>query len=111
MEDKNINIELANLYKAGNSGVDIDEADFWIWKRKMEVSNIEFILESGDKLICSNAGDLWNMDPTMANDCKVIDTTEGYCPECKFLNKCSKKAEIDQLRKDISDNSEVQKIQ
>lgn len=111
MNEENTNIKLANLYKAGNSGTDIDESDFWLWKHKMDSSSTEFILESQNKLTCSDAGELWNMDPAIAKDCRVIDITEGYCPECAFLNKCSKKAEIDRLAREMRDVENIEKIQ
>lgn len=111
MEKINKDVELANLYKAGNSGIDIDESDFWIWKHRMDMTSTEFVLESKDKIVCADAADLWNMDPVTARDCRVIDTTGGYCPECAFLNKCSKKAEIDRLTRDMSDVENIEKLQ
>lgn len=96
MDDREKLIEQANIYKAGDSGVDHDEASFWLWRGQNR--EIDFILELSDKkLTCVDTDEIWYMSPTLAKECRVIDITEGYCPECKFSDRCTKRDEVDEI--------------
>ena len=97
MDKKDKLIEQANVYKAGDSGVDHDEASFWVWE--FENRDLGFILEQADKKItCIEPRDIWHMDTATAKTCRIIDITEDYCPECKFRDKCSKTDIIEEIK-------------
>jgi len=102
--DKEKLIEQANIYKAGDSGVDHDEADFWLWCNYNRREGIEFILKlSEDKLTCMSPEDLWHMTPAYAKECTVVDITEGYCPECPFSDRCVKTHVVEEVNSAIDE--------
>jgi len=95
-------IEQANIYKAGDSVIKHDEVDFWIWRNKNRKNNVEFILEISNKMLtCMDSEELWSMSPALAEECKVIGITRGYCPECPFLDKCSKHSDVEEINSSV----------
>jgi len=103
--DKEKLVEQANIYKAGDSDVEHNEADFWLWRNENRSNNIEFVLKlSDDQLTCMDSEELWSMSPALAESCKVIGISEGYCPECPFLDKCSKHSEVGEINSSVEGN-------
>lgn len=89
--DKDKLILQANEYMAGDSDVKHDGADFWLWRNANRKECIDFIVElSSEEVTCMDSEELWHMAPSSAETSKVIDTTEGYCPECPYTSRCSK---------------------
>lgn len=96
--DKEKLIEQANTYKAGDSCVEHDEADFWLWRNKIRKEGFDFVLKlSEGELTCMDSEELWHMAPAYAKECTVIDITEGYCPECPFSDKCVKTSDAEEI--------------
>jgi len=97
--DKEKLIKQANIYKAGNSGISHDEANFWLWEQNNR--HVDFILELADKkIICISPKDIWCMDMSTAKESNVIDITDDYCTECKFRSKCTKIAVVEGVNSD-----------
>lgn len=96
--DKDKLVEQANIYIAGDSGVEHDEVDFWLWRNENRRNGVDFVLELiGGTFTCADSEDLWHMNPARAKECKVIDITLGYCPDCPFVGKCEKTMDVEKI--------------
>ena len=82
-------LEKANFYKGGNSGIEHDEVDFWLWEQKHR--GLDFIVELPDKKVsCMEPNELWCMDVAVAKESKFIDVADEHCNKCPYADRCSK---------------------